>query len=361
MSTKPTKKLKVFGLDLLQGPKGDPGKDAPPISVDNAMSDSSTNPVQNKVAKAYVDGVKIGGRNYIKNSKISETSSNPGFARREAVSVEPNTDYIFSINGRTNANGSNKQLLVQIYENNNPSKTTKSIYITSESDATYSISVTSSSTIDTFIVASYYYPNDGITTGNATVNWYKLEKGTKPSDWSPAIEDFDDKVAAIKIGGRNLLQKEFFFKAPFVNTVETVYLNKTCLQLSHAGVYENGGSSNLFPTLTFETNTQYTFQVEITNTASEHKGMAFIFEYVDGTTVQVTEFGGDGSYRYFKYTSDAGKTLLKIKGIYWNTGITYIANIKLEKGNNPTDWTPAPEDMYNKIKALEDRIAALEA
>ena len=33
----------------------------------------------------------------------------------------------------------------------------------------------------------------------------------------------------------------------------------------------------------------------------------------------------------------------------------------MEKGNKPTDWTPAPEDAERRITSLEARVAALEA
>ncbi len=38
-----------------------------------------------------------------------------------------------------------------------------------------------------------------------------------------------------------------------------------------------------------------------------------------------------------------------------------VCGIKLEKGNKPTDWTPAPEDAERRITSLEARVAALEA
>ena len=38
-----------------------------------------------------------------------------------------------------------------------------------------------------------------------------------------------------------------------------------------------------------------------------------------------------------------------------------ICGLKLEKGNKPTDWTPAPEDDERRIASLEARVAALEA
>ena len=38
-----------------------------------------------------------------------------------------------------------------------------------------------------------------------------------------------------------------------------------------------------------------------------------------------------------------------------------VCGLKLEKGNRPTDWTPAPEDAERRITSLEARVAALEA
>ena len=38
-----------------------------------------------------------------------------------------------------------------------------------------------------------------------------------------------------------------------------------------------------------------------------------------------------------------------------------VCGVKLEKGNKPTDWTPAPEDDERRITSLEARVAALEA
>ena len=38
-----------------------------------------------------------------------------------------------------------------------------------------------------------------------------------------------------------------------------------------------------------------------------------------------------------------------------------VCGLKLEKGNRPTDWSPAPEDAERRITSLEARVAALEA
>ena len=41
----------------------------------------------------------------------------------------------------------------------------------------------------------YRFPNDGTVTGNTTVHWFKIEKGNKATDWTPAPEDVDAGIA----------------------------------------------------------------------------------------------------------------------------------------------------------------------
>ena len=41
-----------------------------------------------------------------------------------------------------------------------------------------------------------------------------------------------------------------------------------------------------------------------------------------------------------------------------NAGTLYIANIKIEKGNKATDWTPAPEDLIADAQAKADKALA---
>lgn len=40
----------------------------------------------------------------------------------------------------------------------------------------------------------YRAPNDGTVTGNSTIHWVKIEKGNKPTDWTPAPEDIDAAI-----------------------------------------------------------------------------------------------------------------------------------------------------------------------
>ena len=140
-----------------------------------------------------VNNLEIGGRNLISDSKVNSTSSVYGFAKRSlTMKLEPNTKYTFTVNGKTDDNKTsddNKYLVVSLFA----SDWSWSNYIAIEetSNTTKSVVITTSSDIasKTVLVESYYYPKSGASTGTATINWYKLEKGNKATDWSPAPED----------------------------------------------------------------------------------------------------------------------------------------------------------------------------
>ena len=160
--------------------------------------------IELKASQSYVDNMSIGGRNFISQSKINTTSSTYGFGLRTTTEkLEPNTEYVLSVSGRTNNDKTSedgKYLRTFIYT----------------TDWSFNVSVSNKNTEDTVVVksfvtpsdinektvnvCSYYYPSaseDGIeATGTCTVNWYKLEKGNKNTDWSPAPEDMENRIDA---------------------------------------------------------------------------------------------------------------------------------------------------------------------
>ena len=46
----------------------------------------------------------------------------------------------------------------------------------------------------------YRFPEDGTVTGNTTIHWFKIEKGNKATDWTPAPEDVDAGIANTQTG-----------------------------------------------------------------------------------------------------------------------------------------------------------------
>lgn len=48
-------------------------------------------------------------------------------------------------------------------------------------------------------VAQFYrFPNNGTVTGNSTIHWVKIEKGNKPTDWTPAPEDDEERLSSLE-------------------------------------------------------------------------------------------------------------------------------------------------------------------
>lgn len=48
-------------------------------------------------------------------------------------------------------------------------------------------------------VAQFYrLPNNGTVTGNSTIHWVKIEKGTKATDWTPAPEDNEERLSSLE-------------------------------------------------------------------------------------------------------------------------------------------------------------------
>ena len=61
----------------------------------------------------------------------------------------------------------------------------------------------------------YRFPNDGTVTGNTTVHWFKIEKGNKATDWTPAPEDIESRTTVLEAASTKELVRNGF--AEFTN------------------------------------------------------------------------------------------------------------------------------------------------
>ena len=61
----------------------------------------------------------------------------------------------------------------------------------------------------------YRFPNDGTVTGNTTVHWFKIEKGNKATDWTPAPEDIESRTTVLEDASAKELVRNGF--AEFTN------------------------------------------------------------------------------------------------------------------------------------------------
>lgn len=198
--------------------------------------------------------------------------------------------------------------------------------------------------------------------------------------------DITAEVSAVEIGGRNLLYYSRFdrkYPAGWAYSTAVSYtfdgnaatLTKaetTTRQFTTQASVSNGvvaANPNLLP----ENGCTYTISCEVMKAEGYDVGngtkITTRYNFTDGTVkdfdVDVSGASETAWTKYSRtYTYASDKTVSYTQFIIAlgakACGIR-IKNVKFEKGNKPTDWTPAPEDDERRIASLEARVAALEA
>ena len=149
-------------------------------------------------AKESVDNLQIGGRNLIKKSNVEYKSS-----EYKIVTYKP-TSYLVAGETYTMSlcvtpaenvtklipyvSGAYKPLVTLV-----PNGTTKQI-ISGTFTASYYDGRTPEDNPSYGNIDIFRLPNNGTVTGETTIYWIKVEKGNKPTDWTPAPEDVDNKI-----------------------------------------------------------------------------------------------------------------------------------------------------------------------
>lgn len=198
----------------------------------------------------------------------------------------------------------------------------------------------------------------------------KLETGTIATDWSPAPEDVEAKVDNISVGGRNLLLGTEQF-AGDMNRWQWYGTWDADPYNGHKAVQTNaawGGPkyiiNDLFNRKVVEPNTDYTLSVKIKNTSNSPMDIYFFAPSIGisdrhiiklppnsdwttiSTTFQFSDINPDiehGSMR-FEPSHAPGASL----------GTVIQTEMKFERGNIATDWSPAPEDVDKQISKLQN-------
>lgn len=149
-------------------------------------------------AKDSVDNLQIGGRNLIKQSNIEHVSN-----AYKIVTYKP-TSYLVAGETYTMClcvtpaenvtklipyvSGAYTPLVTLV-----PNGTTKQI-ISGTFTASYYDGRTPEDNAAYGNIDIFRLPNNGTVTGETTIHWIKVEKGNKPTDWTPAPEDVDNKI-----------------------------------------------------------------------------------------------------------------------------------------------------------------------
>lgn len=169
------------------------------------------------------------------------------------------------------------------------------------------------------------------TTHSATATIYvkniKVEFGNRPTDWTAAPEDLD-------VGSRN-----YVLHGDTEQRITTSYYKLYDI----SPVITNLRSSRAV----------VSFDAKKASGSSSVNMYAYL-RGSDGVVVQSEKIGDitDEYARYVCYIvcpSDLSAATHVAINTNVNTGDVYIKNVKLERGTNATDWTPAPEDVASDI------------
>ena len=185
----------------------------------------------------------------------------------------------------------------------------------------------------------------------------------------------------LQIGGTNLLPHSGNFKdncGLWITNGSSITLETVITYNGHNTIKIHNDSSNgimYSEYISLKPNTTYTYS--ITAVAAVAAGVVtgdnirplhmWVHPQGDGSNVHREEIldsshAGIGtrwgrSYIVFK-TPDTDDVYLMKPFIHQTEGqIIYIANFKVEEGNRPTDWSPAPEDVQGQIDATNNNLA----
>ena len=198
--------------------------------------------------------------------------------------------------------------------------------------------------------------------------------------------DITAAITDIEIGGRNLLYHSRFDKKyptgwayseevtyTFDDEVTTLTKAETASRHFTTQASVSNGVVVANPNLVPENGCTYTISCEVMKAEGYDVGegtkVTARYNYTDGTVrdfdVDVSGASETAWTKYSRtYTYASDKTVSYTQFIIALSssacGIR-IKNVKFEKGNKATDWTPAPEDDERRIASLEARVAALEA
>lgn len=157
-------------------------------------------------------------------------------------------------------------------------------------------------------------------------------------------------------GEPNLITKSMLSSAPWAAAITGTefYKGKNAIIVRNNILYTktSKGTTSIFPNITFEEDTQYTLSLDWCDhmrTDGKNCSMILRFKYDDGTVSSITspKSGTDANWTHVVLTSTAGKNISMMTTTYGNAGYVSIANLKLEKGNQETNYSPAIDEINN--------------
>lgn len=243
------------------------------------------------------------------------------------------------------------------------------------------------------------------------IKFIKLEEGNKSTDWSSAPEDISAEILAVDSKTTTINNRVSEITADLnsitqrVSNTETTTTNLTNkfnnLQIGGANLFKqtkeysgsvwNNNSGTAFDggeykglkvlrfkqqwarrgqSISCEPNTTYTLSAYVKG-GSEETSPTKIGFYGNNLNGQGHNFSHNQlaprdweRIAYTFTTSDTATSMIVrfepfTDNYQSNRPDMYICGLKLEKGNKPTDWTPAPEDIDTKVTEVKNQVSEI--
>lgn len=208
------------------------------------------------------------------------------------------------------------------------------------------------------------------TTINSVTNDLKNGKNTlregimsmADDHFSTKFSSIDNKIDGISVGGTNLLLNTKDFTGDWYQRGSANLQDLDGRKVIHA--WADWSSYRTRQVIQLEQNTDYTISADIRSLdGNSSDNTVTIHGVLDGEDTQLGDLHTNGKlsskqqrFSTVWHNTSAGQlTRFRLEGHGgWGAvhGSIYISHIKLEKGNKPTDWSPAPEDVQGQIDSV---------
>lgn len=222
---------------------------------------------------------------------------------------------------------------------------------TAKSDAISTAGADATSKANNALNSAKSYTNAQITTvntrvSNAESSITQLNNSITNKVWQT---DIDKTVSKIEIGGRNLLQGSDKIVGE-VSKREFVQFADVAPIFDKYGLIEYTISFDIKSKDTSKTNSVLVYGQSDSGSKYVFSGTVFVSTEWQRLSITVTPVLSD---------YDTSTAMLAFFGTYDTGNIPIIKNVKIEKGNKATDWTPAPEDVDESILAVSKEVTTV--
>lgn len=202
--------------------------------------------------------LEIGGRNLVLDSKPQKQGSSYAVVSRHlSVDLQAGVTYTISFCGRVvDGDGS---LVVYLYRNDWKDSIQKSTKSKENTVISWQFTPKISGA---FQIEAYSFLSQGVAGGNVYLEWFKVEKGNKATDWTPAPEDVDQQITAAETIASQTADKFNWLVKSGTNSTDFELTDRTAILVASAInmnglVTFSGLNTDLQNTINNKTNVSY--------------------------------------------------------------------------------------------------------